>query len=267
MATRRGNTDRSGETSSANQQFERGTYIERDGLTFEFPPGTICPGGGEGDDYFDLLSCLSNPRVLDTPIQFKHDLAIGRAAVTGLTLGFLIAAHIGGLMWAVMSTDPHQQRSDHANALILWCTYFVGLCLYHLLEFLTTARYNPGVVSNRSFLITQSDAYTYALLASWVEFMLEVLFVPQLKGPAGVTGKLIFGLGVGLMVMGQAFRSGAMVTAKSNFTHLISVNKVPTHKLVTDGVYSYLRHPSYFGWFWWSIATQVGVYESECVSE
>jgi len=27
--------------------------------------------------------------------------------------------------------------------------------------------------------------------------------------------------------------------------------------LITFGIYQYLRHPAYFGWYWWSIATQV----------
>ncbi|CAN0453530.1 unnamed protein product, partial [Hapterophycus canaliculatus] len=30
-----------------------------------------------------------------------------------------------------------------------------------------------------------------------------------------------------------------------------------SHQLVTSGVYRFLRHPSYFGWFWWSLGTQV----------
>lgn len=27
--------------------------------------------------------------------------------------------------------------------------------------------------------------------------------------------------------------------------------------LVTDGIYSYIRHPSYFGFFYWSLGTQL----------
>ena len=29
------------------------------------------------------------------------------------------------------------------------------------------------------------------------------------------------------------------------------------HELVTTGIYRYLRHPSYTGWFWWSVGTQL----------
>lgn len=48
-----------------------------------------------------------------------------------------------------------------------------------------------------------------------------------------------------------------MYTAASNFTHQIAEHKTKDHKLVTSGIYSLMRHPSYCGWFWWSVSTQV----------
>lgn len=33
--------------------------------------------------------------------------------------------------------------------------------------------------------------------------------------------------------------------------------KSADHVLVTHGVYSLFRHPSYVGWFYWSIGTQI----------
>jgi protein-S-isoprenylcysteine O-methyltransferase len=35
--------------------------------------------------------------------------------------------------------------------------------------------------------------------------------------------------------------------------------------LVTSGFYAYVRHPSYFGWFWWSIGLQVLLGNPLCV--
>ena len=49
----------------------------------------------------------------------------------------------------------------------------------------------------------------------------------------------------------------SMMTAKSNFTHVIKDEKDDSHVLVTTGIYSWMRHPSYFGWFYWSIGTQL----------
>lgn len=33
--------------------------------------------------------------------------------------------------------------------------------------------------------------------------------------------------------------------------------KTESHRLVKSGIYSIFRHPSYFGWFYWSIGTQL----------
>lgn len=49
----------------------------------------------------------------------------------------------------------------------------------------------------------------------------------------------------------------AFFTAKSNFTHKVSYNKKENHKLVTNGVYSIFRHPSYTGFFYYSIFSMV----------
>lgn len=113
-----------------------------------------------------------------------------------------------------------------------------------------------------------------------------------------------------MAVVGQFFRTTAMYTAGSNFTHMVASKKKPDHALITHGVYRYAdvlealqqekmrvylhvrlfflcriglitlcgrlptgkekctflyfvalcsisRHPSYMGWFWWSIGTQL----------
>lgn len=64
---------------------------------------------------------------------------------------------------------------------------------------------------------------------------------------------------VGLMMVlcGEGLRKAAMLTAGSNFNHIVQNEKAQSHVLVTSGVYSYFRHPSYVGWFYWSTGTQV----------
>lgn len=47
------------------------------------------------------------------------------------------------------------------------------------------------------------------------------------------------------------------IQAGPAFTHRIKSNKRPGHNMVTSGMYTYLRHPGYFGWFLWSVGTQV----------
>ena len=48
-----------------------------------------------------------------------------------------------------------------------------------------------------------------------------------------------------------------MVQASSNFSHKIATEKTSSHTLVTSGIYAFVRHPSYFGFFWWSVGTQI----------
>lgn len=60
-----------------------------------------------------------------------------------------------------------------------------------------------------------------------------------------------------MVVFGECLRKAAMLTAGSNFNHVVQNEKSETHTLVTSGVYAWFRHPSYVGWFYWSIGTQV----------
>ena len=64
-------------------------------------------------------------------------------------------------------------------------------------------------------------------------------------------------VGFAMLVIGQATRTMAMAHAGSNFNHLVQMKKKQGHELVTDGIYAWLRHPSYFGFWWWGLGTQV----------
>lgn len=64
-------------------------------------------------------------------------------------------------------------------------------------------------------------------------------------------------LGLFMVLCGEGLRKAAMLTAGSNFNHIVQNEKAQSHVLVTSGVYAYFRHPSYVGWFYWSIGTQV----------
>lgn len=83
-----------------------------------------------------------------------------------------------------------------------------------------------------AFLLDHSPEYGFAAAASWVEFWLEQWLFPQWK-----SGWLTVLLGLALVVIGQSFRTAAMVTAKSNFTHQIASTKSSQHVLVAEGVY------------------------------
>jgi protein-S-isoprenylcysteine O-methyltransferase len=87
------------------------------------------------------------------------------------------------------------------------------------------------------------------------EYFIELYFLPSMK-LSSISAILTF-TGVIVAIVGHYFRAGAEFTAQSNFTHQISFRKKPEHKLITHGVYAISRHPGYFGWFLWSVSTQV----------
>lgn len=59
------------------------------------------------------------------------------------------------------------------------------------------------------------------------------------------------------MLVGQVFRSLAMVQAGHSFSHVVKRVKLDDHKLITTGVYAWVRHPSYVGFFYWAVGTQM----------
>uniref|UniRef100_A0A9L0K2K0 Protein-S-isoprenylcysteine O-methyltransferase n=2 Tax=Equus asinus TaxID=9793 RepID=A0A9L0K2K0_EQUAS len=130
--------------------------------------------------------------------------------------------------------------------------YMCSLSLFHYSEYLVTAVNNPKSLSLDSFLLNHSLEYTVAALSSWIEFTLENIFWPELKQITWLSAT-----GLLMVVFGECLRKAAMFTAGSNFNHVVQNEKSETHTLVTSGVYAWFRHPSYVGWFYWSIGTQV----------
>lgn len=138
--------------------------------------------------------------------------------------------------------------------------YMCSLSFFHYSEYLVTAIINPRTLSLDSFLLNHSVEYTLAAVSSWLEFTVEKLTFPELKQ---LTWLSVVGL---VMVMcGDGLRKAAMLTAGSNFNHIVQNEKAQSHVLVTSGVYSYFRHPSYVGWFYWSIGTQVMLCNPVCI--
>ncbi|XP_021897016.1 protein-S-isoprenylcysteine O-methyltransferase A-like isoform X5 [Carica papaya] len=67
----------------------------------------------------------------------------------------------------------------------------------------------------------------------------------------------ISNFGLLMVIIGEIIRKMAIITAGQSFTHLIKVHHEESHKLITHGVYRFMRHPSYCGFFVWSVGTQV----------
>jgi protein-S-isoprenylcysteine O-methyltransferase len=117
-----------------------------------------------------------------------------------------------------------------------------------------TALCYPSVVTSDSFLINHSIMYTTASLASVIEFWIRQFFIIFILGidiPSQyvIWYKIMSCIGLVLVLFGQWLRSCAMMTASKPFHHYIQINKHDNHHLITQGVYAYIRHPSYMGFF------------------
>ena len=137
---------------------------------------------------------------------------------------------------------------------IQWCYYVTCLCIFHLLEFFTSSIYNPQVLSSDSFLVNHSLSYTLAAIVSLVEFLLRLVLLPSIL--TTTINTYMFGIGCCMVVVSQITRSLAMITCGESFNHLIQRTKKDNHALITHGIYSIFRHPSYVGFYYWSIGMQ-----------
>ena len=67
----------------------------------------------------------------------------------------------------------------------------------------------------------------------------------------------VFWFGFVISSAGLLLRFAAEVKLGTEFTYVIREEKVPTHELVTNGIYSVLMHPSYTGWFYYCVGREI----------
>lgn len=138
------------------------------------------------------------------------------------------------------------------NAWKRFGVYFLFMSSFHFSEYLTISFANPQSLSTDTFMLNHSMAYIIAATSSWLEFVIELYFLPILK-----ENTFILIIGIAVCLGGEVLRKLAIITANTSFNHIVQYHKSEDHVLVTHGVYRFMRHPSYAGWFWWSIGTQL----------
>lgn len=184
---------------------------------------------------------------------------------TAALLGFALGSALGiGLLLAAISP---QHNADIG-------LFVAALSLFHSWEYFYVALFHPSELNANcelkiwltdlflASMLNHSLHYHAALALGITEYVVERVFFPWIKGSS-----LVMTVGVFITFGGQIVRSVAMFTAGeprwwaelqgSNFHHAIRTSKEKDHQLVTGGIYKHLRHPAYFGWFWWSVGTQV----------
>lgn len=142
--------------------------------------------------------------------------------------------------------------------------FIANLSLFHFLEFYTTAFANTANADVSSFLLSSNGvAYNIAHTGALTECLLSHWLLPASIFPRVIHNILLFA-GLTFILVGQVIRTTAILQAGPSFTHIVAQRKKSTHVLITQGVYSVLRHPSYFGFFWWGIGTQLMLGNSIC---
>jgi protein-S-isoprenylcysteine O-methyltransferase len=164
-----------------------------------------------------------------------------RISATGFLLGFVVLV---GLLCSQTSLG----------------LYFTVLALFHFSEFLVTGLTNPQNLSFDSYMVNHSVAYAVAAVSSWLEHGLLLYFVPSLK-----QYRVISLAGLAVCCVGEVIRKLAMFHAGRSFNHLVQDRKAEDHVLVTSGIYSLCRHPSYVGWFLWTLGTQIILINPFCL--
>ncbi|RCK57603.1 putative protein-S-isoprenylcysteine O-methyltransferase [Candida viswanathii] len=135
--------------------------------------------------------------------------------------------------------------------------YFLFLQIYFIAEYANTYTYQRTSVTSRSFLIYGNrgnwEFWVMQVLTVWeylsVRFMMR--YIPWLSL------RWLRGPGLVVSVAGLVVRHLAMKTCGASFSHYLAHTKQPHHRLVTHGVYRHVRHPSYFGFWLFSIGIQL----------
>lgn len=63
--------------------------------------------------------------------------------------------------------------------------------------------------------------------------------------------------GFSIALGGFILRAAAEIQMEGNFTHQIRLEKDSSHELITTGIYSICRHPSYTGWFYFLVGREL----------
>lgn len=140
------------------------------------------------------------------------------------------------------------------------------LAFLHFLEFYITARYNIPAARANSFLLNNGVAYNVAHTCAALEIVASRYFLPRWYSRILVWSPYSIAIALTVVAIGQITRSVAMAQAGTNFNHTPVQKREEGHVLVTHGIYRFSRHPSYFGFFWWTLGTQVLVGNKICLA-
>ena len=222
-------------------------------------PRRLVPGTNREvteDDEFDFdapgYAVKANPLPFDPSLLPNGSRSLSSIGLQAFGCGFMLASCLS-LTACLVAAEKTIWRLP---------AFFACLSLFHFLEFWTTARFNLPAVRASSFLLFSNGvSYNVAHTLATIEIVVSKFF-PWYQSLLVSPYSII--IGVALILIGQMVRSIAMAQAGTNFNHTPQKFRKDGHELVTRGVYARLRHPAYFGFFWWALGTQVVVGNKIC---
>lgn len=234
-------------------------------VDYQHAPAAPTPAGKHGKHTQPASSSSSQSWLQWLPDKYTIQYAIPAAyapaalqiANTAFPLGVLFGLVLPRVISFFIDTLSSTSSSTSWQETSWWAfpqlhLYLLAWVTFHMLEFSVTASYNPTRLFSDSFLLNNGVHYHIAHLFSLFEFALTAYLYPASKTPSLYTL-----VGIVLTVAGQLLRSMAMIHAHNNFSHILAYKKRTDHQLVTTGVYAWTRHPSYVGFSYWAVGTQI----------
>lgn len=206
------------------------------------------------DDYeYDSDDLDESPAVLSysqmKPFFPGQPKSLSGIALRAFCLGIALAIGVISTAVTLFFTDSPGWRLPF---------FLTALSIFHFLEFWTTAEKNTIVASIDSFLLTANwPSYAVAHSSAFLECLIVSVFFPNRSWAPFHLGPVLLAIGLAMVAVGQVVRSVAMLEAGASFNHHVQTRKAASHQLVTSGIYSWFRHPSYFGFFYWGLGTQL----------
>ena len=137
--------------------------------------------------------------------------------------------------------------------------YGMALAFFHVSELALEWLHNRQEFDFFGSLLI-SKPYVLAHGVGLLEFGVESWLLPSMKAHEGLMWRGVF-----FVVLGESIRKAGIIVGKHNFTHQIRrSNADKRNVLVKHGIYKWVRHPGYLGWFIWAPATQVVLMNPLC---
>ncbi|KAI5689366.1 Phospholipid methyltransferase [Leishmania braziliensis] len=178
----------------------------------------------------------------------------------------LIAFALGVLTVVSVLLTAYGWHTHNDNLFALGLYILVAHLAFHIFEFLAAALTRPHDTHPDAFMVFHSTPYLIANGTALLEFFLEAYAIPEgwkldpTRHPllgfflrVNCASALLFTL---LVAVFYGIRVMSMLQCGANFSLMIEDERRSSHQLVTQGLYRYLRHPAYFGWFWRTCCAQ-----------